>query len=125
MLLHVSLEERPIVVLGLRGGLLGANPIPHRLARGVQFSTDRAVWHEPDQFSSELNNIYLELYTVQRSVQRCVQIEDSIPEEALGAFGKSQTYSAEDIYKGRGFDRGRKQNRNKSKSKNIGEIKYR
>nr|GEW99583.1 hypothetical protein [Tanacetum cinerariifolium] len=26
----VSLEGRPIVVLGLRGGLLGANPIPHR-----------------------------------------------------------------------------------------------
>ncbi|GJX97999.1 retrovirus-related pol polyprotein from transposon TNT 1-94 [Tanacetum coccineum] len=26
----VSLEERPIVVLGLRGGLLGVNPIPHR-----------------------------------------------------------------------------------------------
>ncbi|GJV47514.1 hypothetical protein Tco_1437726 [Tanacetum coccineum] len=30
MLRPVSLEERPIVVLGLRGGLLGANPIPHR-----------------------------------------------------------------------------------------------
>ncbi|GJW53983.1 stay-green like, chloroplastic-like protein [Tanacetum coccineum] len=30
----------------------------------------RAVWHEPEQFSSELNNISLELYTVQRSVQR-------------------------------------------------------
>ncbi|GJT11381.1 retrovirus-related pol polyprotein from transposon TNT 1-94 [Tanacetum coccineum] len=29
MLRHVSLEERPIVVLGLRGGLLDANPIPH------------------------------------------------------------------------------------------------
>ncbi|GKC17187.1 hypothetical protein Tco_1013969 [Tanacetum coccineum] len=39
MLYHVSLEEWPIVVLGLRGRLLGANPIPHRLAWGVQFST--------------------------------------------------------------------------------------
>ncbi|GKB31219.1 hypothetical protein Tco_0870620 [Tanacetum coccineum] len=48
MLRHVSLKERPIVVLGLRGGLLGANPIPHRSL--------------------------------------------SILEEALGAFGKSQTY---------------------------------
>ncbi|GKE55697.1 hypothetical protein Tco_1494882 [Tanacetum coccineum] len=55
----VSLEGRLILVLGLRGGLLGANPISHRLARGVQFSTRRAVWHEPEQFSSELNNISL------------------------------------------------------------------
>ncbi|GKC48496.1 RNA-directed DNA polymerase, eukaryota [Tanacetum coccineum] len=55
----VSLEGRLILVLGLRGGLLGANPIPHRLARGVQFGTRRAVWHEPEQFSSELNNISL------------------------------------------------------------------
>ncbi|GJS24200.1 hypothetical protein Tco_0452832 [Tanacetum coccineum] len=30
----------------------------------------------------------------------------SISEEALGAFGKSQTYSAEDRYMGRGYDRG-------------------
>ncbi|GJY88896.1 retrovirus-related pol polyprotein from transposon TNT 1-94 [Tanacetum coccineum] len=52
-------QGRHIVVLGLRGGLLGANPIPHRLARGVQFGMDRAVWHEPEQFSSELNNISL------------------------------------------------------------------
>ncbi|GKD82940.1 retrovirus-related pol polyprotein from transposon TNT 1-94, partial [Tanacetum coccineum] len=65
MLRHVSLEERPIVVLGFRGGLLGANPIPHRLARGMQFGTGRAVWHdhvvwhEPEQFISELNNISL------------------------------------------------------------------
>ncbi|GKC92140.1 hypothetical protein Tco_1157582, partial [Tanacetum coccineum] len=57
--------EKPIVALGLRGGLLGANPILHRLARIVQFSTGRAVWHdralwpEPEQFSSELNNISL------------------------------------------------------------------
>ncbi|GJS85219.1 miraculin-like protein [Tanacetum coccineum] len=29
------------------------------LASGVQFSTDRAIWHEPEQFSSELNNISL------------------------------------------------------------------
>ncbi|GKD00997.1 hypothetical protein Tco_1171271 [Tanacetum coccineum] len=60
MLRHVSLEERPIVVLGLRGGLLGANLIPHRdlgvcVLYPVQFSTgravwhDRAVWHEPEQ----------------------------------------------------------------------------
>ncbi|GJS73065.1 retrovirus-related pol polyprotein from transposon TNT 1-94 [Tanacetum coccineum] len=27
------------------------------LARGVQFGMDRAVWHEPQQFSSKLNNI--------------------------------------------------------------------
>ncbi|GKC97495.1 retrovirus-related pol polyprotein from transposon TNT 1-94, partial [Tanacetum coccineum] len=41
-----SSEERPIVVLGLRGGLLGANPISHRLARSMQFGTGRAVWHD-------------------------------------------------------------------------------
>ncbi|GJR75740.1 retrovirus-related pol polyprotein from transposon TNT 1-94 [Tanacetum coccineum] len=38
-----------------------------------------------------------------------LEIQDrrlSISEEALGAFGKSQTYSAEDRYKGRGYDRG-------------------
>nr|GEW12975.1 hypothetical protein [Tanacetum cinerariifolium] len=29
------------------------------LARGVQFGMGRAVWHEPEQFSSELNNISL------------------------------------------------------------------
>ncbi|GJV83806.1 retrovirus-related pol polyprotein from transposon TNT 1-94 [Tanacetum coccineum] len=55
---------RPIVVLGLRGGLLGANPIPHSLARGVargvQFSmghavgTGRAVWHETDSLARSL-----------------------------------------------------------------------
>ncbi|GKB38613.1 retrovirus-related pol polyprotein from transposon TNT 1-94, partial [Tanacetum coccineum] len=49
------------------------------LARVVQLARscswcDHAVWHEPEQFSSELNNISLELYTVQRSVQRCVQL---------------------------------------------------
>ncbi|GJY34022.1 hypothetical protein Tco_0418491 [Tanacetum coccineum] len=39
--------------------------LPESLARGVQFSTrhavwhDRVVWHEPEQFSSELNNISL------------------------------------------------------------------
>ncbi|GJS65089.1 putative RNA-directed DNA polymerase [Tanacetum coccineum] len=44
------------------------------LAWVVQFGTDRAVCHEPEQFSSELNNISLELYTVQRSIQRCVQV---------------------------------------------------
>ncbi|GJS35555.1 hypothetical protein Tco_0533937 [Tanacetum coccineum] len=54
MLRHVSLEERPIVVLDLRGGLLGANPIPHRSCH------DRAIWHEPEKFSSELNNISLD-----------------------------------------------------------------
>ncbi|GKA64597.1 TMV resistance protein N-like protein [Tanacetum coccineum] len=36
---RVSFEGRPIVVLGLRGGLLGANSIPHRLAWITQFST--------------------------------------------------------------------------------------
>ncbi|GJZ51688.1 retrovirus-related pol polyprotein from transposon TNT 1-94 [Tanacetum coccineum] len=35
---------------------------------------DRVVWHEPEQFSSELNKISLELYTIQRSIQRCVQV---------------------------------------------------
>ncbi|GKC95957.1 retrovirus-related pol polyprotein from transposon TNT 1-94 [Tanacetum coccineum] len=43
----------------------------------------------------------------------------SISEEALGAFGKSQTYRVE------GTTDGRKQNGNKSKSCKIGEIKYR
>ncbi|GKE13324.1 retrovirus-related pol polyprotein from transposon TNT 1-94, partial [Tanacetum coccineum] len=70
MLRHVSLEERPIVVLGLRGGLLGANSIPHRSYIPYR---DRRL---------------------------------SISEEALGAFGKSQTYSAEDRYRGRGYDKG-------------------
>ncbi|GJS04596.1 hypothetical protein Tco_0321104 [Tanacetum coccineum] len=39
-------QGRPIVVMGFRGGLLDANPIPHCLARGVQFGTGRAVWHD-------------------------------------------------------------------------------
>ncbi|GKC73764.1 hypothetical protein Tco_1119647, partial [Tanacetum coccineum] len=41
---------------------------------------DRALWHEPEEFSSKLNNISLwcvhELYTVQRSIQRCVQEDE-------------------------------------------------
>ncbi|GKA51761.1 hypothetical protein Tco_0744957 [Tanacetum coccineum] len=65
----------------------------------------------------------------------------SISEEALGAFGKSQTYrySSKDIQRiyelfvkcrgqilgAEGTTEGRKQNRNKSKSWKIGEIKYR
>ncbi|GKB54040.1 hypothetical protein Tco_0904793 [Tanacetum coccineum] len=56
MLHHVSLEGRHIVVLGLRGGLLGANPIPHRSYIAYK---DRRL---------------------------------SISEEALGAFGKNQTF---------------------------------
>ncbi|GJS55586.1 hypothetical protein Tco_0628948 [Tanacetum coccineum] len=56
-------QGRHIVVLGLRGGLLGANPIPHRFAQGVHTDRavwhDHAVWHEPEQFSSDLNNISL------------------------------------------------------------------
>nr|GEU90933.1 hypothetical protein [Tanacetum cinerariifolium] len=44
------------------------------LARVVQFSTDRTVWHEPEHCSSELNNISLELYTIQSSVHRCVHV---------------------------------------------------
>ncbi|GJZ68615.1 retrovirus-related pol polyprotein from transposon TNT 1-94 [Tanacetum coccineum] len=115
MLHHVSLEERPIVVLGFRGGLLGANPIPHRLARGMQFGTGRAVWHdhvvwhEPEQFISELNNISLELYTVQ---SRKTSKEYT-----------NYLLSAWDIYMGRGTTEGRKQYRNKSKSWKIGQIK--
>ncbi|GJR29865.1 hypothetical protein Tco_1106097 [Tanacetum coccineum] len=50
-------QGRHIVVLGLRGELLGANPIPHRI--WVYVFVPRAVWHEPEQFSSELNNISL------------------------------------------------------------------
>nr|GEZ36166.1 retrovirus-related Pol polyprotein from transposon TNT 1-94 [Tanacetum cinerariifolium] len=41
---------------------------------------DRAVWHMPEQFSSELNNIYLcaqELYTVQRSKEVNMAVGDS------------------------------------------------
>ncbi|GKC33670.1 hypothetical protein Tco_1046054, partial [Tanacetum coccineum] len=82
------------------------------------------------------STIAQELYIIQRSVQRCVQVSYtltkwyqepdqriSISEEALGSFGKSQTYrfdsllkisrgcanyllSAEDRYRGRGYDRG-------------------
>ncbi|GJU47188.1 retrovirus-related pol polyprotein from transposon TNT 1-94 [Tanacetum coccineum] len=134
MLRHVSLEERPIVVLGLRGGLLGANPIPHRTGRAVWH--DRAVWHEPEQFSSELNNISLPclyslfvravcagaIYRTEVCTEVCADRRLSISEEALGAFGKSQTYRypSEDIqricelfvkcighrYRGRGYDRG-------------------
>ncbi|GKA39336.1 hypothetical protein Tco_0731887 [Tanacetum coccineum] len=119
MLRHVSLEERPIVVLGLRVGLLGANPIPHRLAQGVQFSTglaiwhdhavwhDRAVWHEPEQFSLKLNNISLcvqELYTVQ---------SPRVGQALLQQLVTSSEYtnyllSAEDKYKGRGYYKGQK-----------------
>ncbi|GJX63381.1 retrovirus-related pol polyprotein from transposon TNT 1-94 [Tanacetum coccineum] len=54
-----------------------------------------------------------------------------LKKKGVGSSGTSSTMndealaSAEDIYKGRGFDRGRKQNKNKSKSWKIGEIKYR
>ncbi|GJW15169.1 retrovirus-related pol polyprotein from transposon TNT 1-94 [Tanacetum coccineum] len=49
----------------------------------------------------------------------CADRRLSISEEALGAFGKSQTYRVE------GTTKGMKQNKNKSKSYKIGEIKYR
>ncbi|GKC38119.1 uncharacterized mitochondrial protein-like protein [Tanacetum coccineum] len=64
------------------GRVVGCKPNP------TSFGMGRAVWHEPEQFSSKLNNIsldpvdchdylsrgYHELYTIQRSVQRCVQV---------------------------------------------------
>ncbi|GJZ01348.1 retrovirus-related pol polyprotein from transposon TNT 1-94 [Tanacetum coccineum] len=63
---------------GFEGRVVGCKPNP------TSFGMGRAVWHEPEQFSSELNNIsldpvdchdylsrgYHELYTIQRSVQR-------------------------------------------------------
>ncbi|GJW39530.1 retrovirus-related pol polyprotein from transposon TNT 1-94 [Tanacetum coccineum] len=70
MLHHVSLEGRHIVVLGLRGGLLGANPISHRPRVG-QALLQQLVWTD----------------------------------------------------RADGMTEGRKQNRNKSKSWKIGEIK--
>ncbi|GJZ94672.1 hypothetical protein Tco_0666875 [Tanacetum coccineum] len=156
MLRHVSLEERPIVVLGLRGGLLGANPISYRLARGVQFDTGRAfwhvrvVWHEPEQFSSELNKFdpvdCHDYHSRGYHVISCVDyiphlssIEDSLYHKKLyEPLAKAKpTYirrktsreymnyllSVEDRYRGRGYDRGQEANRNKSKSWKIGEIK--
>ncbi|GKB43623.1 retrovirus-related pol polyprotein from transposon TNT 1-94 [Tanacetum coccineum] len=88
MLSHVLLEERSIIVMGLRGGLLGANPIPHRSYIPYR---DRRL---------------------------------SISEEALGAFGKSQTYRTDTGAGAEGTTEGGKHNRNKSKSWKIREIKY-
>nr|GEV98780.1 retrovirus-related Pol polyprotein from transposon TNT 1-94 [Tanacetum cinerariifolium] len=87
------------------------------LARVVQFSTDRVVWHELEQFSSKLNNIFLELHTVQRSVQKCLQIEDSLYQKKLRSLWqipnlqtskeyKNYLLSAKDRSRGRGYDRG-------------------
>ncbi|GKC32600.1 retrovirus-related pol polyprotein from transposon TNT 1-94 [Tanacetum coccineum] len=100
------------------------------LARGMQFSTGHAVWHELEQFSSKLNNISLvcagAIYRTEVYTEVYVDRRLSISEEALGAFGKSQTFSADDRYIGaEGTTEGRKQNRSKSKSCKIGEIKYR
>ncbi|GJS67636.1 hypothetical protein Tco_0682200 [Tanacetum coccineum] len=129
------------------------------LARDVQFSTDRVVWHEPEQFSSELNNISLELYTVQKSVQRCVHVPYTLTKwyrepgydkqwqkTELYTVQKSVQrcvqvpYTLTKWYREPGYDKqwqrtrtdtgaegmteGMKQNRNKSKSWKIGEIKY-
>ncbi|GJQ99102.1 hypothetical protein Tco_0522087 [Tanacetum coccineum] len=135
---HNPLKGRPIVVLGLREGLLGANPIPHRLARGVQFgtrravwheacslargvqfSTCRAVWHEPEQFSSELNNISLELYTV----HRCVQMRYTLTKWYQEPGYDKQWQKTRTDTKAEGTIEGSKQNINKSKSWKIGEIK--
>ncbi|GJT14302.1 hypothetical protein Tco_0861344, partial [Tanacetum coccineum] len=80
------------------------------LARGVQFGTDSAVWHKPEQFSSEINNLsglipytamtILVVDTTLYLVSIIFRIYFpsktlSISEEALGAFGKSQTYMYE------------------------------
>ncbi|GKC01435.1 hypothetical protein Tco_0987571 [Tanacetum coccineum] len=127
------------------------------LARGVQFSTgravwhDHAVWHEPEQFSSELNNnISLPcLYSLfVRAVcagaicrtEVCTEVCASAiyPNKVVSEPGynkqrqKTKTsreytnylLSAEDIYTGaKGTTEGRNHNRNKSKSWKIGEIK--
>ncbi|GJX57055.1 retrovirus-related pol polyprotein from transposon TNT 1-94, partial [Tanacetum coccineum] len=85
------------------------------LARGVHFGTgrafwhDRAVWHEPEQFSSELNNISLPyLYSLcVRAV--CAEVIYRIQRIDIGAEDTTE---------------GRKQNRLRSKSWKIGEIKY-
>ncbi|GJV97257.1 retrovirus-related pol polyprotein from transposon TNT 1-94 [Tanacetum coccineum] len=77
------------------------------LARGVQFSTGRAVWHEPEQFSSKLNNISLVSYTLTKWYQ-----EPDYDKQ------RQKMRTAE------GTTEGRKQNRNKSKLCKIGEIKY-
>ncbi|GJS93236.1 zinc finger, CCHC-type containing protein [Tanacetum coccineum] len=44
MLCPVSLKGRPIVVLGLRGGLLGSNPILHRSLGDGIFAVDGDKW---------------------------------------------------------------------------------
>ncbi|GJU19780.1 retrovirus-related pol polyprotein from transposon TNT 1-94 [Tanacetum coccineum] len=100
MLRLVSLEERPIVVLGLRGGLLG------------------------------------ELYTIQRSVQRCVQVSyalrSGIKSQATINNGRRRPRVGQALLQqlvrtetgAECMTKGRKQNRNKSKSWKIGEIRY-
>ncbi|GKC62076.1 hypothetical protein Tco_1089674 [Tanacetum coccineum] len=60
-----------------------------KFSTGHAFWHDRAVCHELEQFSSELNNISL--------------IEDSL-EESLGAFGKSQTYRDKEVNMARDSD---------------------
>ncbi|GJT66420.1 retrovirus-related pol polyprotein from transposon TNT 1-94, partial [Tanacetum coccineum] len=115
------------------------------VARGVQFSTGRAIgmgravgtimqfgtslsslaqsfiislWFDPVDCHDYPSRGYHDLYTIQRSVQRYVQVDVdrrlSISEEALGAFGGSQP--TEDRYRVEGTTEGRKQNINNSKS---------
>ncbi|GJR92325.1 retrovirus-related pol polyprotein from transposon TNT 1-94 [Tanacetum coccineum] len=109
MLRHVSLEERPIVVMGLRGWLLGANPIPHRLARGVQFSTGRAVWHKPEQFSSELNNISqvdpVDCHDYPSRGYHILFFVEDICQKTSREY-TNYLLSAEEKYRGRGYDKG-------------------
>ncbi|GJU05255.1 hypothetical protein Tco_1121685 [Tanacetum coccineum] len=97
---------------------------------------DRVVWHEPEQFSSELNKISLELYTVQRSVQRCVHVSYTLTKwyqepgydkqrQKTKTFREYKNYllSAEDTDTGAdGTTKGRNQNRKTARDKvvNIG-----
>ncbi|GJX78581.1 retrovirus-related pol polyprotein from transposon TNT 1-94 [Tanacetum coccineum] len=70
-----------------------------------------------------LRNSNVELYTVQRSVQRCVQVRYTLTKwYQEPGYDKQRQKTRIDIG-AEGTTKGRKQNRNKSKSCKIGEIK--
>ncbi|GJS11667.1 retrovirus-related pol polyprotein from transposon TNT 1-94 [Tanacetum coccineum] len=91
------------------------------LAWGVH--TDRAVWHEPKQFSSELNNISLvgprAIYGTEVCTEVCAGViypnkvvsepgYDKQWQKTLYSWSSTVTAVSEERYRGRGYDRGNK-----------------
>ncbi|GJY07905.1 retrovirus-related pol polyprotein from transposon TNT 1-94 [Tanacetum coccineum] len=104
MLRHVSLEGRPIVVLSLRGELLGANPIPYCLARG------HAVWHRAYNLARVVQ--FGTIMQFSMIMQFCTSLR--------AIYHKKRTDTGAE-----GTTEDKKQKINKSKSWKMGEIKVR